>query len=51
MKKEKRETIKQVINNIQFAQEYIMAVGEKHKDAYVDILEWSMKELMRIIKK
>jgi hypothetical protein len=50
MKKEKEETIKQVVNKIQWVQEYVDAVGEEHKDDYVHGLEWAMKELMNLIE-
>lgn len=49
MKKKKKELIKEVVNKIQWVQEYVEAIGEKHKKDYVDGLEYAMEQLMKAI--
>lgn len=44
-----KEKIKEIINKIQWVQEYVDAVGEEHKSNYIDGLEWVIKELMQMI--
>ena len=48
MNKARNEAIKEIVNKIQWVQEYIIAVGEEHKQTYVDTLEEIMKMLMEI---
>ena len=50
MTKENRELIKGIVDDIQWVQEYVQAVGEEHKQVYVDALENAMKQLMTIVK-
>lgn len=38
--------IREAVNTIQWVQEYIQAIGEEHKDVYVEGLEKAMKLLM-----
>lgn len=40
--------IKKAVNTMQWVQEYIEAVGEKHKDAYVNGLQDAMDGLMKL---
>ena len=50
MNKDKKELIKEVVNTIQWVQEYVEAVGEEHKKYYVDGLEYAMKQLVKLVK-
>ena len=43
---EREMAIREAVNTIQWVQEYIQAIGEEHKDAYVEGLEKAMKLLM-----
>ena len=45
-----KEYIKEVVNIIQWVQEYVEAVGEEHKKYYVDSLKYAMEQLMKIVK-
>ena len=45
-----KERLDDVIHNIGWAEEYIEAVGEEHKQAYIDGLEYAI-ELLREISK
>ena len=50
MKKDKKELIKEVVDKIQWVQEYVEAVGEEHKKVYIDGLEYAMEQLMKLVK-
>jgi len=43
--------IREAIDAMEFAQEYIMSIGEKHSKTYVDRLDDSMKKLIDVIHK
>ena len=44
-----RDTIKIIVNKIQWVQEYVDAVGEEHKQVYIDGLQFVMEELKELI--
>lgn len=47
---EAKNAIKDAINTMQWVQEYIDAIGEEHKDAYIKGLQREMDRLMSLIK-
>lgn len=49
MKKEKKEKLEEVAHNIQWVQEYIESVGEEHKEAYIEGLEYALKLIQETI--
>lgn len=50
MTKKNKKLIKGIVNDIQWVQEYIQAVGEEHKQVYVEALENAMEQLMTVVK-
>lgn len=45
-----QKELKKAINTMQWVQEYIEAVGEGHKDAYVNGLQGAMDNLMGLVQ-
>ena len=46
--KSEQGKLNDIIHNISWAKEYIEAVGEEHKQAYIDGLDYAMKLLREI---
>jgi hypothetical protein len=43
-----KEKLNDIIHNVSWVEEYIEAVGEEHKQAYIDGLVYAMKLLREI---